>query len=119
VLQVCVLLQSCFCQKELPSAFIVTHPPGCCLHPAALLTLTPLPPPPCHPSPHLAPGPRSRPAQTAEQEVSDAVFAQAYIPKKLDDVANPERDHARLAAGTDTGGLQRLARWLGGRVVAG
>ncbi|KAL4859577.1 Serine/threonine-protein kinase RIO1 [Chlorella vulgaris] len=47
----------------------------------------------------------SRPAQTAEQEVSDAVFAQAYIPKKLDDVANPERDHARLAAGTDTEGI--------------
>ncbi|KAL4430675.1 hypothetical protein ABPG75_005931 [Micractinium tetrahymenae] len=48
----------------------------------------------------------SRPATlTAEQEVADRVFAQAYIPKKLDDVINYERDHARLKAGTDTEGI--------------
>ena len=30
---------------------------------------------------------------------------QAYIPKKLEDVMNYERDHARLTSGTDTGAL--------------
>ncbi|PSC75250.1 serine threonine-kinase RIO1-like [Micractinium conductrix] len=47
----------------------------------------------------------SRPAATAEQEVADAVFAKAYIPKKLEDVMNYERDHARLTSGTDTEGI--------------
>lgn len=47
----------------------------------------------------------TRPKMSAEQEVSDAVFAQAYIPKKLDDVMNYERDHARLSKGTDTEGI--------------
>lgn len=51
---------------------------------------------------------------SAEQEVADAVFAQAYIPKKLDEVANPERDHARLAAGTDTGGRGGTCAWCCG-----
>ncbi|KAL4432421.1 hypothetical protein ABPG77_001720 [Micractinium sp. CCAP 211/92] len=48
----------------------------------------------------------SRPATlSAEQEVADAVFAQAFIPKKLDDVINYERDHARLKEGNDTEGI--------------
>ena len=46
----------------------------------------------------------SRPPLTAEEEVADAVFAQAYIPRKLEEVMHYERDHARLAAGKDTGG---------------
>ncbi|KAI7837741.1 hypothetical protein COHA_008463 [Chlorella ohadii] len=42
---------------------------------------------------------------TAEQEVADRVFAQAYIPKKLEEVVNYERDHARLTSGKDTEGI--------------
>lgn len=50
---------------------------------------------------------RSRPVLSAEDaaeaQVADAVFAQSYIPKKLDDVMHYERDHARLSSGKDTG----------------
>lgn len=42
----------------------------------------------------------SRPLQrTAEEEVQDSLFSQAYIPKHLDDVDDHEADFQRLAAG--------------------
>lgn len=41
--------------------------------------------------------PRSRPADvTAEQEVEAAVFHQAWIPRRLEEVTTYERDHERL-----------------------
>ena len=43
---------------------------------------------------------------TAEEEVAEAVFQQVFIPKKLDEVAHYERDHARLQqGGEDTEGI--------------
>ena len=59
---------------------------------------------PTFPTPPAPPAPCSRPPLTAEEEVADAVFAQAYIPRKLEEVMHYERDHARLSAGKDTGG---------------
>ena len=44
-------------------------------------------------------------ARTAEEEVAERVWAQAFIPKKLEEVAHYERDHARLQQGTDTEGI--------------
>jgi RIO kinase 1 len=37
--------------------------------------------------------------RTAEEEVAENVWAQAHIPKKLEEVVHFERDHARLQAG--------------------
>lgn len=34
-----------------------------------------------------------------EEEVAEAVFHQAFIPRCLEEVVNFERDHARLQAG--------------------
>ena len=42
---------------------------------------------------------------TAEQEVAERVWHQAYIPRKLDEVVFYERDHARLQEGKDTEGI--------------
>ncbi|CAI0627630.1 unnamed protein product [Linum tenue] len=39
---------------------------------------------------------------TAEDEIADSVFVQAYIPKTLDDVKNAEEDVIRLTSGQDT-----------------
>ncbi|CAL1413748.1 unnamed protein product [Linum trigynum] len=39
---------------------------------------------------------------TAEDEIADSVFVQAYIPKTLDDVKNAEEDVIRLTGGQDT-----------------
>lgn len=48
----------------------------------------------------------SRPVvRTAEEEVAERVWAQAFIPKKLEEVAHYERDHERLIKGTDTEGI--------------
>uniref|UniRef100_A0A1D2A9U5 Serine/threonine-protein kinase RIO1 n=2 Tax=Auxenochlorella protothecoides TaxID=3075 RepID=A0A1D2A9U5_AUXPR len=49
-----------------------------------------------------------RPIDTSsapDSSVADAVWAQAFIPKKLDEVANHERDHARLQAGEPVEGI--------------
>lgn len=43
--------------------------------------------------------------RTAEEEVADRVWAQAFIPKKLEEVTHYERDHARLQSGLDTEGI--------------
>ena len=43
--------------------------------------------------------------QTAEEEVAERVWAQAFIPKKLEEVTHYERDHERLQKGTDTEGI--------------
>lgn len=40
----------------------------------------------------------SRPIGSAEDEVAEAVFAQAFIPKRLDEVIHYERDHDKLQA---------------------
>ena len=40
---------------------------------------------------------------TAEEEVDEEVFRQAYIPRSLDEVAHFERDHSRLQAGQRDG----------------
>ena len=37
--------------------------------------------------------------RTAEEEVQDSLFSQAFIPKHLDDVDDHEADFQRLAAG--------------------
>lgn len=42
---------------------------------------------------------------TAEEEVAERVWAQAYIPKKLEEVVHYERDHERLQSGRDTEGI--------------
>lgn len=42
---------------------------------------------------------------TVEQEVAEKVWAQAYIPKKLDEVINFERDHERLQKGHGSEGI--------------
>lgn len=42
---------------------------------------------------------------TAEEEVAEKVWAQAYIPKKLDEVIHFERDHERLRKGEDSEGI--------------
>ncbi|BBN12165.1 RIO kinase 1 [Marchantia polymorpha subsp. ruderalis] len=42
---------------------------------------------------------------TAEEEVAEAVFIQAFIPKTLDQVQNYERDYERLASGQNTEGI--------------
>lgn len=43
---------------------------------------------------------RSRPLlRNAEEEVEEAVFAQAFIPRRLEEVAHYERDREALAAG--------------------
>jgi RIO kinase 1 len=42
---------------------------------------------------------------TAEEEVAERVWHQAYIPKKLDEVMHYERDHERLQRGGDTEGI--------------
>jgi len=42
---------------------------------------------------------------TVEEEVAEKVWAQAYIPKKLEEVVNFERDHERLQSGTNTEGI--------------
>jgi hypothetical protein len=48
----------------------------------------------------------SRPlTRSAEAEVSDAVFQQAFIPRKLDEVTHFERDRERLAAGHSSEGI--------------
>ncbi|KAG2443598.1 hypothetical protein HXX76_001949 [Chlamydomonas incerta] len=49
----------------------------------------------------------SRPINVAaEEEVAEAVFHQAFIPRCLEEVVNFERDHARLqAGGKDTEGI--------------
>lgn len=48
----------------------------------------------------------SRPVvPTAEEEVAEKVWAQAHIPKKLEEVVHFERDHERLQSGTDTEGI--------------
>mmetsp|Transcript_35425 Transcript_35425/g.100311 ORF Transcript_35425/g.100311 Transcript_35425/m.100311 type:complete len:378 (-) Transcript_35425:8-1141(-) len=39
--------------------------------------------------------------RTAEEEVKDAVFQQAYIPTRMDEVVHYERDHTRAQAGED------------------
>ncbi|CAL1389115.1 unnamed protein product [Linum trigynum] len=39
---------------------------------------------------------------TAEDEIADSVFVQAYIPKTLDDVKNAEEDVIRLTSGQNT-----------------
>ncbi|KAL2610114.1 hypothetical protein R1flu_028687 [Riccia fluitans] len=44
-------------------------------------------------------------ALTADEEVAEAVFIQAFIPKTLDQVKNYERDYERLATGKDTEGI--------------
>lgn len=47
--------------------------------------------------------PCSRPLQrTAEEELQDSVFSQAYIPKTLEQVDDHERDFDRLAQGAGT-----------------
>ncbi len=59
-----------------------------------------------------------------EEAVADAVFAQAFIPRRLEEVVHFERDHARLQAGTDTegiyftsiaGGEEGWGVWAGGK----
>lgn len=46
----------------------------------------------------------SRPlSRNAEEEVEDAVFAQSFIPRKLEEVAHYERDREALAAGQKVG----------------
>jgi len=40
----------------------------------------------------------SRPMGSAEQDVEEAVFYQAFIPKRLDEVMHYERDHDKLQA---------------------
>jgi RIO kinase 1 len=48
----------------------------------------------------------SRPVvRTAEEEVAERVWAQAFIPKKLEEVTHYERDHKRLVEGKDTEGI--------------
>ncbi|KAI8467991.1 MAG: RIO kinase [Monoraphidium minutum] len=48
----------------------------------------------------------SRPlARNAEEEVEEAIFAQAFIPRKLEEVAHYERDREALAAGKKVEGL--------------
>jgi len=48
----------------------------------------------------------SRPVvRTAEEEVAERVWAQAFIPKKLEEVTHYERDHKRLVEGRDTEGI--------------
>ena len=42
---------------------------------------------------------------TAEEQVAEKVWAQAYIPKKLDEVVHFERDHERLSKGGDIEGI--------------
>ncbi|KAL3678439.1 hypothetical protein R1sor_021395 [Riccia sorocarpa] len=42
---------------------------------------------------------------TADEQVAEAVFIQAFIPKTLDQVKNYERDYERLATGKDTEGI--------------
>lgn len=42
---------------------------------------------------------------TVEEEVAEKVWAQAYIPKKLEEVVNFERDHERLQSGSNTEGI--------------
>ena len=39
--------------------------------------------------------------RTAEEEVEESVFQQAYIPRNLEEVDDYERDHQRLADGGD------------------
>jgi hypothetical protein len=49
---------------------------------------------------------RSRPLERgAEAEVAEAVFQQAFIPRKLDEVVHYERDRDRLAAGDSSEGI--------------
>lgn len=51
-------------------------------------------------------GLHSRPLERgAEAEVAEAVFQQAFIPRKLDEVAHYERDRDRLAAGDSSEGI--------------
>ena len=49
----------------------------------------------------------SRPVggRTAEEEVAERVWAQAFIPKKLEEVTHYERDHERLQKGKDVEGI--------------
>jgi RIO kinase 1 len=42
--------------------------------------------------------------------VADAVFQQAFIPRKLDEVTHYERDRDRLAAGHSSEGIYYQAR---------
>lgn len=42
---------------------------------------------------------------TAEEEVAERVWAQAHIPKKLEEVVHYERDHERLQKGVDVEGI--------------
>jgi RIO kinase 1 len=42
---------------------------------------------------------------TVEEEVAEKVWAQAYIPKKLEEVVHFERDHERLQSGSNTEGI--------------
>lgn len=42
---------------------------------------------------------------TVEEEVAEKVWAQAYIPKKLEEVLHYERDHERLQNGNDIEGI--------------
>jgi RIO kinase 1 len=54
----------------------------------------------------------SRPVvRTAEEEVAEKVWSQAFIPRKLEEVTHYERDHQRLQSGGDTEGIyyQRIA----------
>ncbi|CAG9462231.1 unnamed protein product [Pedinophyceae sp. YPF-701] len=44
-------------------------------------------------------------ARTAEDEIEDAVFQQAFIPKRLDEVARYERDHEAAARGEKVEGV--------------
>ncbi len=46
---------------------------------------------------------RSRPAErSAEEQLADAVFCQAYIPRKLDEVPDFERDVDRVQGAAPT-----------------
>ncbi|GFR47397.1 hypothetical protein Agub_g9114, partial [Astrephomene gubernaculifera] len=48
----------------------------------------------------------SRPINVApEEEVAEAVFHQAFIPRRLEEVVHFERDHERLQRGKDTEGI--------------
>lgn len=50
----------------------------------------------------------------AEEQVADRVFEQAYIPRRLEEVQEYERDHDRLAGGdTYLMGLPIFAEWAG------
>jgi transketolase len=48
--------------------------------------------------------------RSAEAEVADAVFQQAFIPRKLDEVTHFERDRERLAAGHSSEGIYYQVR---------